>query len=234
MKSLIAWVLAMVGVAGMAWAQESGPVTRPATQPAVGPMGLMGTVAKVEGKTLIVTPMKGLGDKDVALPTDERTTFMVDYESGKLEDVKPDMAAQVRVIRGTRGRPDRMIVTATSQALVGQVRQVEGKKVVIFGRVDRSWRNMEAAVEERDGRMSMRFTLKGRPEEPKECTVETDEWTKVLIMGTPREPGRDGTLEDLKPDTIVHVIPDTGTAKKIIIGLGTVGGPMLMRPGMGR
>jgi len=61
----------------------------------------------------------------------------------------------------------------------------------------------------------------GRGDAAKEVTVVTDEKTKVFVAG------KAATLADLKADMRVTVLPETGTAAKIIAMVGRGG----MRPG---
>lgn len=79
-------------------------------------------------------------------------------------------------------------------------------------------KGLNGAVVKVDGKNVVIKT--GRGEEAKEVTVTTDEKTKVFVGG------KAATLADLKADMRVTVIPETGTAVKIIAMAG--GG---IRPG---
>ena len=69
-------------------------------------------------------------------------------------------------------------------------------------------KGLEGAVVKVDGKNVV--VKAGRGDEAKEVTVVTDEKTKVYVGD------KAGKLEDLKADMRVTVIPETGTAQKII------------------
>jgi len=163
----------------------------------------MGRLVKVDGKNLIVNVRQRGGEpKEVTVATDGKTEFNVDYEPGKLTDLKPDMRVTITPGPATRTKPARLMVAATSRGLTGTVVKVDGKKVVL-------------RVRQRGG-------------EPKEVTVGTDGKTKVLILGV-GAPGK-GKLEDLKAYMRVNVLPETGTAAKIIVVPARGGGRPTTRP----
>lgn len=194
MKKLI--VLSAAGIVfsvmGAALCQGNSPATKRASILS----RVMGRLVKVDGKNLIVNVRQRGGEpKEVIIATDDKTEFNVDYEPGKLTDLKPDMRVSTVAMPAGRTRPARLMVAATSRGLTGTVVKVDGRNVVLRAR-------------QRGG-------------EPKEVTVGTDEKTKVLILDV-GVPGKVGKLEDLKADMRVNVLPQTGTAAKIIVFGGTL------------
>ena len=145
----------------------------------------MGTIVKVDGKNIVVKTGRGDNAKEVTVATDDKTTFVVDAEPGKLADLKADMQVRITPETGTAEK-----VNATSKGLNGMVVKVDGKNLIIKS---------------------------GRGEEAKEVTVATDEKTKVFIGE------KEGKLDDLKADMMVTVLPETGTATKIIARQGMGG-----------
>jgi hypothetical protein len=156
---------------------------------------VFGTLVKVDGKNLVLSVRQRGGEaQEVTVPTDEKTQFLVDAEAGKLANLKPEMRVNVIQVPATEDKPARTVVMATSRGLNGTVVKVEGKNVVITAR-------------EMGG-------------EAREVTVATDEKTKVFLLGgmargTFSEP-KVGKLEDIKADMRVMVLPETGTAAKIL------------------
>jgi hypothetical protein len=170
----------------------------------------MGTLVRVDGNDLIVNARQMGGEsKEVTVATDDKTEFNVDCEPGKLTDLKPDMRVSITPGPVRASQSVRLMVVATSIGLMGTVVKVDGMKVVL------------------------RVRQPGA--EPKEVTVGTDEKTKVFLLGAGRVPGKVGKLEDLKADMTANVLPETGTAAKIIAGPARGGGrPATMpasRPG---
>ena len=188
--------LRMLSAAGVAFAVAGAALcqgTSPATRRAPVFSRVMGRLVKVDGKNLIVSVRQRGGEpKEVTVATDDKTEFNVDYEPGKLTDLKPDMRVSVIAMPARDTKPAGLMVVATSGSLSGTVVKVDGKNVVL--------------------------RVRQRGAEPKEVTVGTDEKTRVLIPGVGRAPGKVGKLEDLKAGMRVNVLPQTGTAAKIIIG----------------
>ena len=152
-----------------------------------------GTLVKVDGKNLIVSVRQRGGEpKEMAVATDDKTDFNVDYEPGKLTDLKPGMRVNAIAMPARDTKPAGLMVVAISRSLSGTVVNVDGKNVVL--------------------------RVRQRGAEPKEVTVGTDEKTRVLISGAGRAPGKVRKLEDLKAGMRVNVLPETGTAAKIVIG----------------
>ena len=154
---------------------------------------VMGGLVKVDGNKLIINARRIF--EEVTVPTDEKTTFSVDFEPGKLADLKPEMHVSIISLPASRTRPARLSVGASSRGMEGTIVKIDGKNVVL-----------------RVGRRR-----------PKEVTVKTDEKTKVFFLGVERVPGKVGKVEDLKAGMRVKVIPKTGTAAKIIAGIPTRG-----------
>jgi len=178
-------------VTGAALCQTNRPATMPASMPASMPSPVMGTLVKVDGNNLIVNARQRGGEpKEMTVATDAKTEFIVDGESGKLTDLKPEMEVGIRPSPATAARPARLMVVASSRGLMGTVVKVDGKNVVL-------------RVRQRGG-------------EAKEVTVGTDEKTKVFFLGDDRALGKVGKLADLEAGTRVNVLPETGTAAKII------------------
>lgn len=170
------------------------------------PAMVMGTVVKVDGANLVVKQMAGRGGeaKEVTLVTTDDTKVMLDAEAAKLADLKADMRVMVTLVAGTTDKAAR--VSATSKGLDGTVVKVDGTNVVV---------------------------KTGRGDAAKEVTVATDDKTKVLLLQGMTGEAKAGTLADLKADVRVTVIPETGTATKILVrpagggrrgGRGTGGG----------
>jgi hypothetical protein len=147
---------------------------------------------KVDGKNLVVSvTQRGAEAKETTIATDDKTKFLVDAEAGKLADLKPEM--MIVVISAPADAPAKALVMASTRGLNGTVVKVDGKDVVISA---------------------------GRRGDAKEVTVATDEKTKVFLPGEnfgelTYQP-KPGKLADLKADMRVTVLPETGTAVKII------------------
>lgn len=176
----LAMVVGLVGVALAQPARRARPV--------------MGELVKVEGANLVVkvTPRGGEA-REVTIVTDDKTTFTVDAEAGKLADLKAGMTVAVMLVEGTTDKAAR--VNATSKNVTGTVVKVEGPNVVL--------------------------SVRQRGAEAKEVTVVTDEKTKILLLqrgerGAPAPP-KVGTLEDVKAGMRVTAIPETGTATKLLV-----------------
>lgn len=173
-------VAILASVTGIALCQDAGGGR---------PSMVMGTLVKVDGKNLVVKQMaRGAEAKEVTVATDDKTTFVVDAEPGKLADLKAEMRVMITPDTGTAVK-----VSATSKGLSGQIVKVDGKNVIV----------------------NVRAPGGG---EAKETTVVTDEKTKIFIGE------KAGKLEDLKADMRVTVLPETGTAAKIIATVGGRGG----------
>jgi hypothetical protein len=164
-------------------------------QPTSRLRGVMGTLIRIDGTNLIIRPGIGRAD-EVTIPTDANTSFTVDYDSGKtLDDLKPEMTISVTQIPALRSEPARLAVMATSKTLDGVVTEVAGTKLTL--------------------------QVKTLPGKTTTVAVDTDEKTRIIFMArtvggafnVPNEPA----VADLKIGMAVKVLPETGTAQKILV-----------------
>jgi hypothetical protein len=154
-----------------------------------------GILARLDGRDLIVRVKQANGEqKEITLPTDDNTEVRVDGDPGRIDDLRPEMLVQVTAAARNVAGPARLI-RATSKSLSGVVIRLDGRNVVI----------------------------KAQGQGDKEVTVETDSRTQILFA----EPGAaklastsTGRLEDIKPAMRVKVLPDSGTARKILVSGG--------------
>jgi hypothetical protein len=167
-----------------------GQSRTPAGTPLIAPR-VRGTLVKVEGKSVVVRPAAGRLDgatEDMTFTTGENTRVSVDAGTGKLEDLKPGMRVEVSATGPGKVAES---ISGMSPQLTGQVVRVDGANLVLR-RLDREPRG-------------------------EEVTVATDDKTKIVyVAGIPRTP-RAPSLADLQPDMLVGVVPDTGTARTIIV-----------------
>jgi len=101
-----------------------------AAKPAAAPTFIHATLVKVDGKNLLVTvaAAKGAPAREMTVPTDDKTAFILDYEEGaKLADLKPGMTLTILPATGTAAT-----VKAHVKGLYGKVVKVDGKSVVIM------------------------------------------------------------------------------------------------------
>jgi hypothetical protein len=203
----------VLSVAVMAWSQAAGPVggaaagaaSRPASMPTSANAGMAGTLVKVEGMNIVYRPMqRGGAGQETSFTTTAKTVFVVDGESGKLADLKPEMT--VFII----STPDKVQVMANTRGVYGTVVKVEGKNVVI-------------SVRQRGGEQN-ELTIA--------TDAKTKIITQPAGAAGGETPGQAkfGTLEDLKAGTMVTATPETGTATKIIVGTARRGGRGASRP----
>lgn len=159
------------------------------------PAAVYGPLAKVDGKDLVINArQRGKEPKETLVTTDNKTEFLVNAEPGKLTDLKPGMTVSVNPIPDTLTRPARVVVMGTSKYLSGRFVRLDSKGIVL--------------------------TVRQAGGASKEVVVPTDEKTRVFMLGmtggesyyTPRA----GKTEDLKPGMRIQVLPETGTASKII------------------
>ena len=159
-----------------------------ASMPTTQPFRVSGKLARVEGNNLVINQPQNRGlTKEVIVTTDDNAEFHVDYGPGKLTDLKPGMNITAQLFPAWRTRPAKLMVSASSSGQMGTVVRVEGRTLVLM-------------IFQREGG-------------PKEVTIDTDEKTKVLNL----EPGKVGTVEDLKAGMRVDVWPVKGMAEKISI-----------------
>ncbi len=118
-----ATLLAVAGVlclAGEAMAQGGGGGGR-------GPMGLFGTVVKVDGTNLVIKQMVRGGEaKEITVATDDKTKVTLDGKDAKLADLKAGMRVIVNPAEGTA-----TTVAATTPTLRGQITKVDGAKITV-------------------------------------------------------------------------------------------------------
>jgi hypothetical protein len=175
----------LLSVAGMVRSQATNPASRPTL--------MMGDLVKVDGKKLIVSvrPREG-APYEVTVTTDETTDFNVDYELGKLTDLKSGMHVFVSPHPAVATQPAKFRVEAITKGLLGKIVRVDGSDLIL---------------------------QIGPPAgEPKEVTVATDANTKVLLLGDTGDTAKAGEFADLRPGKLARAIPETGTAVKIIVG----------------
>lgn len=167
-----------------------GQSRTPAGTPLFAPR-VRGTLVKVEGKSIVVRPAPGRLDgaaEDMTFATDENTHVSLDAGPGKLEALEPGMTVEVSA--GGPGKAAERILGMSPQ-LTGQVVRVDGANLVL-----------RRLARERRG---------------EEVTVATDDKTRITyVAGIPRTP-KAPTLADLEPDMLVGVVPETGTARTIIV-----------------
>jgi hypothetical protein len=175
---------------------------KPAPRPNMGPASqatkiASGILVKVEGdKLTIKAPANKNGAETVDVTVDGKTIFIVDYDAGKLSELKPGMTIlSVSSVPAGHDHPALTVVRAESpKCRQGRIADIDGTNVIVNA--------------------NMPFGQK-----PKEITVPTDEKTRVLIgqlgPAAAYSPARLGTLDDLAPGMLVRIFPDTGTAAKI-------------------
>ena len=143
-------------------------------------------------KIVIKSSQGGQGESEITVTTDGQTRFIVDYDTGKLADLKPTMRVYVMSVGLDDQQPAQLFVRAESaKCIQGRIIGVEGTKLIVNANV---------------------------PGGVKQVTVATDDKTRVLFgqcwRGFP-SPAQLGKLDDLAPGMLVKVVPDTGTAAKI-------------------
>jgi len=175
----------VLGVAGMAAAQDAKPKEAPK------PKSLHGVLTKVDGKNLLVKVKgkKGEADKDVTVATDEKTKFLVDYEEGKLEDLKAEMTVTATPDTGTATE-----VKAHVKGAFGSVVKVEGKNLVIKSTA-KDKKEITVATDEKtrvviDGKPAKLEDLK--PGMKVKAIPETGTATKIATTSTPKDAGKTG------------------------------------------
>ena len=128
LKMLLAVGL-VLAVAGMAMGAE-GAAAAPAAKAkeAPKPTSLHATLVKVDGKNLVVkvSGQKGAPDKEMTVPTEDKTEFLIDYADGTLADLTTGMTLTITPPEGTA-----TLIRAHVKGLYGVVVKVDGKNVVI-------------------------------------------------------------------------------------------------------
>jgi hypothetical protein len=166
--------------------------------PPVRPVQTAGTLTKVEGNTLTIHGHQpGEGVVDVALAIDKTAQFQIDGEPGELKDLKPGMDLRALPMPPGANPPKALMIQATSRGRRGTVAGIDGReKQLILDMFNQ------------------------------EMGIPIDEKTKVIFPGVVTDDGRSihfrkstfGGLRDLKIGTRVTVLPETGTAEKILVG----------------
>lgn len=172
--------------------------------PSSRPSPVTGKLVKVDGKNLVIDAAGRDGQaRQVSIATDDSSEFNVNFESGNLTDLKPGMMVNAMPRPAQASQPGKLIVAAIATGRMGLVVRVEGKSLVL------------------------QVLQPGN--QLKEITADTDEKTKVILFAL-REIPKAGTLEDIKPGMTVTVLPETGTAEKILVGPGRVSPMPASRP----
>jgi hypothetical protein len=176
--------------------QTNGPIPLPRPKmPRQLSERIMGTLVKVDSTNLIIHPRQGPGTtNDTILATDSRSEFRIDGVRGKLSDLRPGM--RVMAVRfGPAEQNSRVAVVADSPAVTGELMKTDGAKLVL------------------------RVTKPGAA--PTEMTISTDEKTQFHFLGAvvngKTSGPHEGKLADLTPGMRLKVIPETGTAEKIMV-----------------
>jgi hypothetical protein len=198
MKTAVA-ALVLFGLIALATKPAIGQAFKAKSVPAIGSAPAMTTIAsgilvKVDGNKMIIGTSQGGADKEskVTVPTDAKTQFIVDFDAGKLADLKPTMRVTVLSVPAVDDRPAQVVVRGeTAKCIQGRIVGVEGTNLIVNA-------NLPGGVQE--------------------ITIATDEKTKVLFgqrwRGVPA-PAQRGKLEELEPGMLVKVIPDMGPAATI-------------------
>ena len=155
-----------------------------------------GILVKVEGNKLFINPSLNSNEEKptVKVPTDNKTVFIVDYDAGKLSELKPGMKISVNSVPAGHDHPALTVVRAESpKCIQGTIVNIEGTNVIV---------NANQPLGQK----------------PKEVTVATDGKTRVLLgqLGAGvYSPAKLGTLDDLAIGMLVRIFPDKGPAAKI-------------------
>ena len=119
-------VLAVAGMAMGAAGAAAAPAAK--AQGAPKPASLHATLVKVDGKNLVVKVrgQKGAPDKEMTVPTEDKTEFLIDYAHGTLADLTTGMTLTLTPPEGTA-----TLIRAHVKGLYGVVVKVDGKNVVV-------------------------------------------------------------------------------------------------------
>ena len=171
---------------------------KPAPRPGMGPASqatkiASGTLVKVDGdKLTIKVPANKNEAETVDVTVDGQAVFIVDYDAGKLSELKPGMKIlSVSSVPAGDDHPALTVVRAESpKCIQGRIAKIDGTNVIV-----------------------------SVPGAHKEVTVPTDSKTHVLLAqlgpAAAYSPAQRGTLDDLAPGMLVRIFPDKGTATKI-------------------
>jgi len=170
----------------------------PLTQPAEKLQTIDGELVGIDGKNLAVDISDyriAPANWKLAIATDDRTTFAIEYDRATLRDLKPGMRVHCVCGVDSPGGPRKLFVNAWGHAIDGVLTSVAGNKVVL-GVVPIG-------------------------NQPDEITFVVDGRTKVLFLPEPEKPEltslREGKLVNLPLGTFVSVVLSNGTAEKIFV-----------------
>lgn len=168
--------------------REPLPLLTPVPDP------VWGTFVRTYGTSMVISAEQKEGPpKEVSVPTDDKTRYLVDGEIAKLADVKPGMRVTTTPLPETPRHPALLTVEASSKGRSGRLVRVDGKNVVL-----------KTASAEAGG----------------EVAVATDENTRCILLAHKEESGlyepRSCRLSELTAGMPVKALPETGTASKII------------------
>jgi hypothetical protein len=176
-------------------AQTSNSASPPAPEAVKPPTRVIGILVKVNPDSLVLTRALNNETNQVNVPLPPNPEVRMDGETRSIADLQPGTQVSVISFPPTETRPGRAVVVALSKGISGTVVKVEGENVIL--------------------------RQAGPGAKPGEITVHTDTNTHVRVLGA-FVPGnmsgpRNGTLADLKPGMRVKVIPETGTAARIVV-----------------
>jgi hypothetical protein len=125
---LLKMLLAVALIAGAARMAIGQAETAPTPAPTPKPTSLHATLVKVDGENLLVkvAATKRTPEKEMTVATDQKTTFILDYENAALADLKPDMTLTIIPATGTA-----TTIKAHVKGLYGTIVSVDGKNLVI-------------------------------------------------------------------------------------------------------
>ena len=198
---LVSGFIVLLAVVSVGRAAETpNAAAPPATQPAAPAANVIdpatwrdvrGSLVRVDGKDLVISTRGG----EVTVPTDVTTLFDVDNARGKLEDLKERMSVRVTLFPATVRSPVRLQVSAMSPRLRGTLVRLAGRNVIVL-------------VSNPDGASS-------------EVSIPTNDQTKITAIVVTADgesrPSRSIRLEDLVGGMRLSILPETGTAKSIVV-----------------
>ncbi len=158
---------------------------------------LDGIVLRVEGNSIVIYPTTNPSNTTlppnfpgIAFPVNENASILVDSEPATLQDVKPGMRIDASQGRAANNRPWRVTIQANSPGRSGTLSEVDGKNLVVYI-------------------------------QKKRTDIVADDNVVVFflsqVVGEQVVQGGRRALADLKPGMLVTVIPETGTAQKIVV-----------------
>jgi hypothetical protein len=121
--NLLKTILAVgVGLGAVALAAVA-PATKPTA--ATKPANVHATLVKVDGMNLLVK-VTGQAGKETAVPTDDKTKFLIDYEDGKLADLTSGMTLTI-----TQPGATATLIRAHVKGRYGVVVKMDGNNLVM-------------------------------------------------------------------------------------------------------